>query len=63
MVKGNLYYPQFKPFLEMFYLSVLSSGIKGKKGMYQDFVQEKREPAISPGNGIILQPFRPQTQE
>lgn len=63
MVKGNAYYPYFKPFLEMIYLSILASGIKKKKGMHQDFVQEKYEPAISSGNGIILQPFGPQTQK
>lgn len=63
MVKGNDYYLHFIPFLEMFYLSILASGIKGKKGMYQGFVQEKSEPPISSGNGIILQSFRPQTQK
>ncbi|EDL35867.1 mCG148240 [Mus musculus] len=47
----------------MIYLSILASGIKKKKGMHQDFVQEKSEPAISSGNGIILQPFGPQTQK
>lgn len=34
MVKGNVYYLHFKLFLEMFYLGILASGIKGKKGMY-----------------------------
>lgn len=34
MVKGNVYCLHFELFLEMFYLGILASGIKGKKGMY-----------------------------
>ena len=30
---------------ECFHLSILVSGIKGKKGMYQDFAQEKQDPS------------------
>lgn len=62
-VKGNAYYLHFKPFLEMFYLSILASGIKRKKEMYQYFAQKKSEPAFPFGHGIILHPFRPQTQK
>lgn len=34
LVKGNVYYLHFKLFLEMLYLGIVASGIKGKKGMY-----------------------------
>lgn len=61
VVKGYGYHLHFKLLLEMFYLSILISGIMGEGGKecFKTLTKRNRSLVISSGNGIILQPFRP----